>query len=1067
MLFPTMATPTSFLLIPSPRLGGFHRALLALLVLLGVGIATAQEAKTGTIEGRVLNRGTGEYLERARVTVEGSRLETFTDAQGQFYLTEVPAGWAKVRVFYTGLAADPAGVEIVAGRTAHLDFGLAGFEGKSPGDMGTVKLAKFVVASSKEMDGAAIAINEKRFASDIRNVVAADEFGPMADGNVGEILKTIPGVAIDYIAGAAMGISLNGVPSGYVPVTMNGFPLASTTGTSPMARDVELINVATNNLSRIEVLHSPTPESPGNALAGSVNMVPRGAFERSKPVLNTNVYVLMRDDVRALRKTPGPTLGSTYKIHPGFDFSYVAPVNKRFGYTLSGGTSQQYQPSYFVQTTWRGVSAATNGGALPATTPDKPYLSDYLVRDFPRQARRSSAAVTLDYKFTRYDQVSLSFQAARFDQQFNSRDLTFSVNRVLPGNFSTAFTHGAPGGGTLTLANAGDRDRRNASSTPSIIYRHDGSIWKVEAGAGWSFSKSEIRDQGKGFFNSVTAVRSNVTVSFDDIFYLRPRTIAVTDGTTGAPVDPYTLGTYTLQRGGGNRYGADTVLGVGPGEAIANQTTDLQRNAYANVKRVFSWRVPVTFKGGVDLRQSARDYRGGATTLTFVGADGRANSGDENAAPFLDPEYARRDGVFGFPATQRISGGKTWDFYRANPASFTKNDNTIYRSAVALSKYAQETISSAYLRGDAAFLEHRLKLTGGVRAEQTNVQAEGPLTDPTGNYQRRPDGTIVRNASGQPQLILPATDALGISRLTFLDRGAHAKKEYLRWFPSFNASYNLRENLIARAAYYYSIGRPIYNQYAGGITLPDEAQPPSPSNRISINNVAIKPWSAKSTKVSLEYYFEGVGLISVGAFRRDFENFFGSTVFAATPAFLALYDLDPNQWGAYDVATQFNVTGLVRSEGFDVQYKQALTFLPHWARGVQIFANGAAQRMTGTEADNLANFIPRTATWGISLSRPTYSLKMNWNYKSRHRRFAITGQSIEPGTYAWGSKRLSVDLIGEYQLTKHLALFGNLRNVGDTPEDFSREGPSTPDVAKFRQRDQYGALWIFGVRGTF
>src|SRR5439155_22200276 len=123
-------------------------------------------------------------------------------------------------------------------------------------------------------------------------------------------------------------------PTGYVPVTMNGFPLASTTATAPTARDVELINVATNNLARIEVLHSPTPEMPGNALAGSVNMVPRSAFERTKSQLTTNIYALMRDDVRTLRKTPGPGRDPNYKVHPGFDFSYVAPVNKDFGFTL-------------------------------------------------------------------------------------------------------------------------------------------------------------------------------------------------------------------------------------------------------------------------------------------------------------------------------------------------------------------------------------------------------------------------------------------------------------------------------------------------------------------------------------------------------------------------------------------------------------------------------------------------------------------------------------------------------------------------------------------------------------
>jgi hypothetical protein len=52
-------------------------------------------------------------------------------------------------------------------------------------------------------------------------------------------------------------------------------------------------------------------------------------------------------------------------------------------------------------------------------------------------------------------------------------------------------------------------------------------------------------------------------------------------------------------------------------------------------------------------------------------------------------------------------------------------------------------------------------------------------------------------------------------------------------------------------------------------------------------------------------------------------------------------------------------------------------------------------------------------------------------------------------------------------LTRNFALFGNIRNLRDTPEDFSRDGPEMPDVAKFRQRDRYGALWIFGVKSTY
>ena len=69
-------------------------------------------------------------------------------------------------------------------------------------------------------------------------------------------------------------------------------------------------------------------------------------------------------------------------------------------------------------------------------------------------------------------------------------------------------------------------------------------------------------------------------------------------------------------------------------------------------------------------------------------------------------------------------------------------------------------------------------LTFKVRAEQTNIKAEGPRTDPTLNFQRDASGRPIVGADGRPVPI--GTDALGISQRTFLDRGLRAEKEYLR-----------------------------------------------------------------------------------------------------------------------------------------------------------------------------------------------------------------------------------------------------------------------------------------------
>ncbi len=1014
----------------------------------------------GIIEGRVLNPRSGDYLEGARVTVDGTALEEFTDATGQFRLTQVPAGTHTLRIFYTGLAPHAETLTLAPGATAVRDVSLrplgsaaTGTPAAPSGQPGAapIRLDAFTVATSREMDGAALAINEQRFAASIKNVVSTDEFGNVAEGNAAEFIKFLPGVTIDYTGGNARDISINGVPSSFVPVTVDGFSVATaaTGGTATRAVQSDMISI--NNLSRIEVNYSPTPESPGGALAGSVNMVPRSAFERARPVFNASAYLLMRDNARDFQKVPGPKPSATRNVHPGFDFSYVVPVNRRFGYTLSGGISTNYSPQDNAQTGWRGASLVTNGAAFPHTTPDRPYLSQFLIQDAPKVTTRRSFGASIDYRLSAHDRVTFGFQYSSFDGRFIVSNITFNTVRVNPGDFSPFATRGATGAGTLTSAHQ-ERNRFNRTFMPTLIWRHEGPVWKSDLGIGHSQQSDYNRDMEQGYFRVVTAQRTGVTVAFDDIFYLRPNRITVTDGATGAPVDPYNLGTYNITTA----------------TRQADRTYDRQRSAYGNVRRDFFTAVPFTLKAGFDLRESLRDFRGGTLTYNYTGSGGQTR-----AQPFFDPIYSQRVLPYGFPQLQTISNRKFYEHYVANPSQFTANENTNYRNRVAGSRISKETVSSLYLRGDVAFFERRLKLVGGLRAEQTDVKAAGPLNDPTRNYQRDASGRILDGnpvlAGVQPVLSVPntAANALAISQLTYLDRGAQVRKEYLRLFPSLNASFTFSENWIARAAYFQSVGRPDFSQYTGGITLPDTSLPVTPATVITVNNAAIKAWQAETFSLRLERYFQGVGQISVGAFRRQIQDFFGATRFDATPAFLALYDLEPTLYDPYEVVTQHNLPGTVRMQGVDFSYKQALAFLPAWARGVQVFANGSAQRLLGDETASLAGFISRSGSWGVSVTRPKWNARVNWNYRGRQRNAPVTGVGLEPGTFNYSSKRLYIDVLGEWYIWKRVGLFANLRNIGNATEDTEIRGPSTPAHAQFRQRIDYASLWTIGVKGTF
>jgi iron complex outermembrane receptor protein len=295
------------------------------------------------------------------------------------------------------------------------------------------------------MDASALAINEQRFASNIKNVLSTEEFGHVAEGNVAEFLKFLPGITIDYTGGNARDISINGVPAANVPVTLDGFSVASAgVGDTNTGRAVAI---------RHDVDQQPLPHR-GRVLAHPrvARLRPRRLREhgpaqrlRARPArLNTSVFVVMRSTEHDFDKTPGPRTTPSRKVDPGFDFSYVAPLNKRFGFTLSGGTSTNFSPEPLTQTTWRGTSAATNGNAFPHTTPDAPYLTSYLTATAPRSPRATPSALTLDFKLSRNDRLSLGYQFSYFHLYASNQGLTFAINRVQPGAFSVASTRSAP-----------------------------------------------------------------------------------------------------------------------------------------------------------------------------------------------------------------------------------------------------------------------------------------------------------------------------------------------------------------------------------------------------------------------------------------------------------------------------------------------------------------------------------------------------------------------------------------------------------------------------------------------
>jgi hypothetical protein len=319
-----------------PRIPTRSRLIFALgaAILAAVLPLSAQPAGTGDITGRISSAGTGNYLANVRVIVVGTNIQTLTDSAGEYRLRGIPAGTARIIASSTGTEQESASVLVEPGRAVQKDFSLP-LAGQSLSS-GVVKLDPFSVEASV-LNARAVALNEQRYAGNIKNVISADMFGDIGEGNIAEFLKFVPGVAIDYSANVGAGVSIRGFPASNTLVTVDGADVPSAgiasnqVPTNQLAtRTVTLDALRLNNISRVEVTKSPTPDLPANSMGGSVNVISKSAFELARAEFEMKVFTTFNsrsfgETELDERKGSRPELDAR-PIQPGFKFAYAWPV---------------------------------------------------------------------------------------------------------------------------------------------------------------------------------------------------------------------------------------------------------------------------------------------------------------------------------------------------------------------------------------------------------------------------------------------------------------------------------------------------------------------------------------------------------------------------------------------------------------------------------------------------------------------------------------------------------------------------------------------------------------------
>jgi iron complex outermembrane recepter protein len=1031
--------------IPARRMArAIMRTGLAVVVAAACGDLAAQE--TGTISGQVTNEVTESPLSRARVTVIGTGLETFTDSSGWYRLRGVTPGATNVNVTYLGFTSRTDTVTVKSSEESRLDFAIVR-EGltlrRERDEEGEVhELEAFEVVAETEMSAQALALTEQRFAPNIKGVVAMDSLVDRGDENIGEYLRYLPGVTVLEESGTAASISLRGFDASMTNVTLDGAEVASSEGGA--TRTVTLREVPMINVERLEVTKVPTPDMPASGLGGSVNLITRSSLGRKSPLLRYSVSYLF-NSLEGVNLGGGPTKplpGLNVKMkRPSFSLSYLYPSGPDLAFSFGySSTWRQYPYDGPLQT------------AMWFLDTDQPFQLQSRWELFGEIRASDAVQAGMEWKISRSNLLTFGFQYKESERYRSNNRIDVNFNTGATGD--ATFTQADPAGNaTIRQGAASNLAWETVAKQLNLKFEHFGRDWKLTLQGSYATSTTHIGSLDRGHFAYTNSSIIQLVMRGEDIGAdggIIPTTYSAVDR-AGNPVDIYDGANYYINSVRVDEY---------------DYTTD-RMSARLDLNKDFGSRFSIRAGTMVDFME--KDTVRNIPTYNFR-PNGQSSLAARTAGNFdvIDDDF--RLDFMGQPV-RWISEKKVYDLYLQHPEWFVENEGSTVTNRVNNSKLLREMISSGYLRTDIRLLPgNALWMVFGVRFEHTAVEGWGRKDDPSAQFQKNEDGNfILRGGQRVPITLDPGERA----RLRYTERGAYTEKSYQDFFPSMNVSYAFTDSLVLRLAFAKTIGRPNIDFIVPGYQLPDpDAITGDDAAKIRVNNTGLEPWTAKSYDISLESYLFKNGFGSVGLFRKEITNFFARVEERATEEMLSSFgfpEQDILEYLNFPILTLVNGGEAVLT-GVEVGYQQSLAFLPDWARGLQVFGNLTHMKLSGSNAEDFSNFNPTSVNWGVNLIRSKFYIKLTCSYQEETRQAPTPANAsigIPEETYRYQGLKRKYSLSMQYSFSKSLSLYASIWDIGGFEIMNYRYAPDTVDYAKPFQYRKMGSNISIGIRGTF
>lgn len=743
------------------------RAVSLMLLLTGFsGNAVADERGTtprdGAIHGRVIDNEK-QTLPGASIFIEDLKTGVISDINGFYALPNLKPGTYTIKVTYVGYAPMEMKMTVSGGKTLEKDIVMN--EG--------IELQQVEVKGA--FQGQRKAVNMQKNGMGVTNVVSADQVGKFPDSNIGDALKRINGINVQYDMGEARFGQVRGTSADLTSVTVNGNRIPSAEGDT---RNVQLDLIPADMVQTIEVSKVVTSDMDGDAIGGAINLVTKNT--PYKRVLNATAGSGYNWVADKMQLNLGLTYGDRY-------------LDDKLGVMLAA--SYQNAP----------------GGAdnvefeYDVDDDGKVYLDKAEMRQYYVTRERQSYSLATDYGFNANHKVSFKGMYNRRSDWENRYRITYKKLNDAPSKQSIVLQ---------TKGGLGDNRNARLELQQTMDFTLDGEHTFGRLNMDWagSYSRATEDRPGERYFGVAMKGKKN---------------------------EDYFSGLQFVNAGGRNPYPNKGIGQLSDYDWSIDELTNSDQEISEN-----EWKFRLNFELPLHQGLYANKLRFGAKYTD------KSKEKEVHCFDYIEPYEEAYDEAWMNQLNGQIrSGFMPEGNYPTNTSFITKEylgsltmnptqAGAYERYEEASGNYkASEKITSAYLRFDQQ-LGSKLDMVLGLRMEHTAL-----------------------NYNGFNWVVDDLEDEQGR-----LEATGEKKNDYTNWLPSILIKYNATDDLKFRASFTKTLSRPKYSALVPCIhynIAEEEAR---------FGNANLKPTTSYNFDLSGEYYFESVGLVSLGFFYKNVKD---------------------------------------------------------------------------------------------------------------------------------------------------------------------------------------------------